>query len=98
MEGEDDPHTDIGEMASFYIDAMRGMQPRGPYYLGGYCYGGVVAYEMARQLTERGEEIGLLAIFEGYAPNPEERGAMRLNPRAIASALRNIPLWFRDYG
>jgi thioesterase domain-containing protein len=58
----------IGEMAADYIEEVRGLQPQGPYFLGGYCFGGVVAFEMAQQLQAAGEEIALLVLFD--APNP----------------------------
>ena len=54
----------VKEMASRYIGAMRAFQPQGPYRIGGYCFGGVVAYEMACQLSGVGEKVSLLALFE----------------------------------
>jgi thioesterase domain-containing protein len=54
----------IEEMASRYVNEICSLQPEGPYYLGGYCFGGNVAFEMARQFQERGEQVALLALFE----------------------------------
>jgi acyl carrier protein len=54
-------HTAIEAMAAEYVGAMRNVQPAGPYFLGGWSMGGVIAFEMARQLQEQGETIGLLA-------------------------------------
>jgi acetoacetyl-CoA synthetase len=51
-------------MASAYVDAMREVQPCGPYALAGYSFGGLVAYEMACRLREMGEALDLLALFE----------------------------------
>jgi thioesterase domain-containing protein len=45
------------------------VQPQGPYQLGGFCFGGVLAYEMARQLTTAGETVSLLAALESAPPN-----------------------------
>ncbi|MGN6642113.1 MAG: amino acid adenylation domain-containing protein, partial [Verrucomicrobiota bacterium] len=53
----------VEEMAAQYITDLRAVQPRGPYHIGGYCFGGNVAYEMARQLKEQGEEVAVLALF-----------------------------------
>lgn len=53
----------LEEMAAFYVDAIIRTQPGGPYSLAGECFGGVVAFEIARQLAGRGERIGLLAIM-----------------------------------
>ena len=62
-------HTKIEEMAAHYIQEIRTVQPKGPYYLGGYCFGAIVAFEMAQQLIRAGEEIALLASFNGIAPS-----------------------------
>lgn len=62
------PLTNIKDMAACYIKALQAVQPRGPYYLGGWSLGGVVAWEMAQQLQTLGEEVGLLALIDSYAP------------------------------
>ena len=59
----------IEEMAAQYVKDLRSVQPRGPYYLGGYCFGGNVAYEMARQLESKGEKVALLALLNCAPPN-----------------------------
>jgi thioesterase domain-containing protein/acyl carrier protein len=61
-------HDTIPEMAAHYVRAVRTVAPRGPYYLGGYCVGGMIAYEMARVLRAQGEEIALLALFNTPSP------------------------------
>ncbi len=53
-------------VARRYIGEIRQVQPHGPYMLGGYCLGGTLALEMARQLTESGESVGLVAMIEIY--------------------------------
>ncbi|HTD86038.1 MAG TPA: amino acid adenylation domain-containing protein, partial [Candidatus Binatia bacterium] len=68
MDGLEEFET-IEEMAAHYVTDLRRFQPQGPYYLGGYCFGGVVAYEMARILRAQGEDIGLLALFNSCPPN-----------------------------
>jgi amino acid adenylation domain-containing protein len=67
----EESHTDISSMAAYYIEQIRAVRPKGPYYLGGWCYGGIVAVEMARQLIEAGEEVGLVAVMDAMAPRPE---------------------------
>ena len=54
-------------MAEYYVRLLREFQPHGPYYLGGWCYGGLVAVEMAQILRQQGEQIGLLALLETVA-------------------------------
>ncbi|KFE71838.1 SDR family NAD(P)-dependent oxidoreductase [Hyalangium minutum] len=61
----------IEEMASRYIDALRAAQPSGPYVLGGYSYGGIVAFEMAYQLGQRGEEVSDLVLIDSLMPGTE---------------------------
>lgn len=68
VEGGDEPLDRIEDMAVAYIEAVRARQPHGPYHLGGYSMGGVIAYEMARQLRRQGEEVALLALFDAYTP------------------------------
>jgi aspartate racemase len=66
LDGKHAPHATIEEMAAHYLDEIRTVQPRGPYSFGGFSFGGLVAYEMAQQLLARGEEVGLLVLFDTY--------------------------------
>ncbi len=67
LDGQAPPFTRIPEMAAYYLREIRQVQPRGPYYLGGFCFGGVAASEIARQLIAAGERIALVASFDGHA-------------------------------
>ncbi|MET0373222.1 MAG: thioesterase domain-containing protein, partial [Rhizorhabdus sp.] len=58
-------HTRIAEMAENYIARIRTVQPAGPYLLAGLCAGGVIAFEIARQLQVCGEEVAFLGIIDG---------------------------------
>jgi thioesterase domain-containing protein/acyl carrier protein len=68
-----EPFNQIERMAAHYLSEIREHQPTGPYYLGGYCVGGCVAYEMARQLQDAGESVKLLAIVDSVMPGPQSR-------------------------
>jgi FkbH-like protein len=68
LNGKTPPHTRVEDMARHYIREMREFQPEGPYYLGGSSFGGLVAFEMARQLAETDQEVGILALFDTYGP------------------------------
>jgi thioesterase domain-containing protein len=57
------PITRMEELAARYIEAIKSVQPEGPYFIGGPYSGGIVAYEMARQLKAAGEEVALLALI-----------------------------------
>ncbi len=56
------------EMASNYIDELRSFQPQGPYYLGGFCLGGLLALEAAQQLTAAGQEVALVVMIQSMHP------------------------------
>ena len=60
-------------MAARYIAEIRRVQPRGPYHLGGYSMGGLIAYEMAQQLRAAGERVGLLALLDTYQHHGRRR-------------------------
>ncbi len=56
--------TQVEEMATLYIEALRVRQPQGPYFLGGSSFGGLLAFEMAQQLHALGQQIALLAMID----------------------------------
>jgi amino acid adenylation domain-containing protein len=60
----------FAEMAAAHIQSMRAIQPEGPYLLGGFCNGGLLAYEMARQLEAAGQQVELLVLINPLAPTP----------------------------
>ncbi len=62
-------HNSIDEMANALIVAVREVQPHGPYLLAGWSFGGMVAFEMAQQLRDQGEEIAVLALLDSFAPS-----------------------------
>ncbi|MBK8551796.1 MAG: AMP-binding protein [Ignavibacteria bacterium] len=68
QDGKEQPHTDLKEMAAFYVKEIQSLQAEGPYLLGGRCFGGRVAFEMAQQLRKAGHEVALLAIFDTWPP------------------------------
>jgi thioesterase domain-containing protein len=69
----DNVHSTIPEMAAHYVSVLREFLPDGPYMLGGWCYGGYVAMEMARQLVDLGCDVKLLALFDCWVYPPCER-------------------------
>ncbi|MDJ0598488.1 MAG: amino acid adenylation domain-containing protein [Crocosphaera sp.] len=68
MDGQKSPYTSIPDLASYYIEAVKTIQPCGPYLLGGHSFGGLVALEMAQQLHKQGQAIALLVIMDTPAP------------------------------
>lgn len=67
----------VEEFASVYLEAMRAIRPRGPYRLGGYCLGGLVAFEMARRLRLEGEVVEPLFLLDAPCVNAPWLGATR---------------------
>jgi thioesterase domain-containing protein len=63
LDEDAEPHDRVEEMAAPYAEAILSVQPRGPFRLGGYCSGGVIALEVARELTRRGHEVSVLALL-----------------------------------
>jgi amino acid adenylation domain-containing protein len=66
-------HSTIPEMAAYYVSVLREFLPDGPYLLGGWCYGGYVAMEMARLLIDQGRDVKMLALIDAWAYPPAER-------------------------
>lgn len=64
LDDEREPLSDMAALASNHIEAMRSIQPEGPYLIGGWSFGGKVAFETAQQLRAQGEEVSLLALID----------------------------------
>lgn len=78
----------IAELATRYIEALRQVQPDGPYLLGGWSFGGVIAVEMARQLQEGGQTVGRLVLLDAVAaPGAWLSILHRLSPRWAALSM-----------
>jgi thioesterase domain-containing protein/acyl carrier protein len=67
IDGGNSPLTSIEAIAAYYIQAMQTVQPKGPYFLGGFSLGSKVVWEMAQQLRQQGQKVALLALFDGTA-------------------------------
>jgi acyl transferase domain-containing protein/thioesterase domain-containing protein len=64
VDGKTEPLTQVEEMATLYVKAVRALQPTGPYFLGGASFGGTLAFEMAQQLHALGQKVALLALID----------------------------------
>lgn len=97
IDGVEQPFERIEDMAQFFLDAIRELQPHGPYLLIGYSLGGLVTLEIAGRLSEDGEKVGLLAMLESYphrkylSPRQRLRLLVRLAKRH-ATILVRLPL------
>ena len=90
LDGMSKLHRTIPEMAAHYITEIRRKQPSGPYFIGGYSGGGVVAFEMAKQLVAQGERIGALIFIDSVAPG--------VVVPSVAAKLSKRVERFREYG
>ncbi len=90
-------HTRIEEMAADYLSNVRRVQPNGPYHFAGFSFGGMVAFEMARQLQAQGERVALLLLIdiEAYAAHRTRSPANRLREPA-GRQIRRIRLRGRN--
>ena len=76
FDGQQEPHTTVEDTAACYIEAMRAVQPEGPYLLAGWSYGGLVAYEIALQLLARGQRVAFLGLLDTHVtPELDKKGS-----------------------
>jgi amino acid adenylation domain-containing protein len=73
VDGRTPPLARVEELAAHYVSEMRRVQPSGPYQVAGFCFSGLVAYEMTRQLIQQGETVGLLALIDAYPWQPRRQ-------------------------
>jgi amino acid adenylation domain-containing protein len=88
-EMQSSPRELVTTIARELVDRVRSVQPRGPYLLGGYCFGGLIAFEMAQQLRDSGEPVAALTIFEMFLPGasrlPDARDRLAYHLRFLRS-------------
>ena len=73
LDGKRATYVDVEDLAACYIEELQAFKKHGPYLLAGFCFGGLVAYEMARQLVEQGEKIALLGLIDTVNPTYSRR-------------------------
>lgn len=98
LDGLAPPDRTIEEMARTYVEALRTVQPRGPYFIGGFSFGCLVAFEMAQQLRRAGEEPALVALVDEPAPVLGHRPSAALMARLFITGIgRTIWPHLHDY-
>ncbi|HEX8846572.1 MAG TPA: amino acid adenylation domain-containing protein [Pyrinomonadaceae bacterium] len=95
LDGMQQPFREMEAMAAYYIEEILKIQRRGPYLLGGYSLGGVIAFEIAQQLCALGHQVALLAVLD--EPAPLLNGEPKWRPGAVKNILRNFPYWMSDH-
>jgi hypothetical protein len=90
----------VEEMAECYLREVRLLQPEGPYFLAGFCMGGMVAFEMARRLQLEGQTIGLVALLESHGPgyfiSPRHHIEFFYEERTLAQRIREYLRQLRE--
>ena len=100
LDGQQEPFTRIEDMAAHYVDVMRKLQPEGPYVLGGWSFGGVVAYEMAQQLRAQGQEVGLLALFDAHTKGTNrqvQRNDQELTATLLSGMINELGMDYEEF-
>lgn len=96
LDGSEPCLTTLEEMAARYIGEIKTLQPEGPYFLGGYCLGGTIADEMARQMHDQGDEVGFVFLFETYNMKAVPFSGSGL--RRVSNAWQNVRFHFSNLG
>ncbi|MEX3935798.1 amino acid adenylation domain-containing protein [Paraburkholderia phymatum] len=94
LDGEARPHLCIPEMARDYIDVVKSVQPNGPYQFVGLSMGGSIAWEMACQLRNAGDEVALLALLDTKAIHRPDENTSRRHHHLLGDD--PIPEWLSD--
>ena len=76
LDGERPFHTRVEDMAAHYIKELQIVQSQGPYYIGGYSFGGIVALEMAHQLKAQGHAVGLIILLDTFPGQLKSTGSL----------------------
>src|SRR5262249_35050135 len=86
-------YNSLEDIAAHHLKELRAVQPKGPYFLGGFCFGGIVAFEMAQQLRQHGQEVALLVLADlGILRNCNTRIGRRWSFEKLSAKF----LFFRD--
>jgi amino acid adenylation domain-containing protein len=89
LDGQQPPLGTLEEQAALYLEVLRTVQPHGPYRLGGWSMGALVAFEMAHQLQAHGEEVELLALID---PSPATQGRVRVDTEDAAQVAAHFAM------
>jgi thioesterase domain-containing protein len=95
VDGQSKPLTSVAELAAYFAAQIRAFRPHGPYAIAGYCAGGTVAFELARQLVQGGAPLSFLALFAPSYPTffralPELRQRFAERVRSVRKHVRAL--------
>jgi thioesterase domain-containing protein len=89
--------SSIESLAEYYADALRRFQPEGPFFLGGFCAGAIIALDIALKMHAFGREVALLVAIDAVPENTRPQ-LQPWNPKYVAQLLCNLPGWFKHGG
>jgi thioesterase domain-containing protein len=95
VDGLAEPLNRIETMAQYHLEAIRRVQPQGPYFLVGYSMGGLIVLEIARRLSEGGEEIGSLVMLDSYPDRRYFSATQRIRWEWTQTNRRTVDMWKR---
>ncbi len=83
LDGKHEFQSSVEEIAADCLKEIRTVQPNGPYFIGGHCFGGTVAFEIAQQLHAQGEKVAWLALVDAYSPKSVPNNSLSLRIQAL---------------
>jgi acyl carrier protein len=89
LNGVDEPYTNMVAIANYYVNEILLHNPNGPYMLAGYSFGGIVAFEIGKQIKALGKEVKMIALFDTYADNSDN--FLSKNQRIFKKIIRQFP-------
>ena len=95
LDGRESPATCVEAIAAHLIPQITRVFPEGPYRLGGYSFGGVVAYEMARQMQARGLAVETVLLWDSFTPDSFRKRSTVETYQALREHLRRLRGWER---
>lgn len=92
---------DLRDVAAIFVERIQELQPVGPYYVGGLCVNGIVAYEVAQQLFAKGQTVGLVVLFDAQSPTfhaefLRQYGSLKLMAARVQYHVSNL-LKYRNF-
>ncbi len=97
LDSREQPLRDVRAMAEHFVGEIRSVQPHGPYRLGGYCFGGTVAMEMAAVLEGSGEAVDFLGLFDGSPRHQSSLSTAGPTPKPPLSLKARVKREHRKY-
>jgi thioesterase domain-containing protein len=96
MEGEEVPLSSIEKMAARYIEAIRPVRSDGPYQIGGWSMGGLVAYEMAQQLLAQQQSVSKLVLFDSHSLSRNRKTTIKYSNKLLGDFLEKLCYYFKN--